>query len=401
MRKKEADMNKQAKLRLFLAGLLGIALLWGGPLPQAGSAGTAQAAPCRTDDHGLLRSINPVYTGGEGDPLSFSDIQFLSATTGRAAGNGFIIGTSDAGSQWQTIYEGRWQIKQLDFLNNRIGWMLGSTSVEQNVLLKTTDGGTHLHPVYTGNLKFDRVHFTGEKTGFGYTSIYAYRTTDGGNTWARIPTPPNNRYALFTDAQRGWSLTVKPGGGFRLLRTTDGGRSWKASLSVAAPGTDGGSALYSKDGVHVYAVLIGGFGMSQTSYSLYGTSDGGAHWRQLISQSTAGAGPAPGAAIQPVDKLPGPGGSPGNMALPGNGKLAYLVTGSGAAEQVKLGRTTAGGSGWKNLSAVIKGYSASISFPSEKNGWLAVTSISDAAIYATTDGGASWKRKFTLPAGQR
>lgn len=87
---------------------------------HAAASATPAATPaaCGTGDHGLLQSLQNKHSGDVSTPLTFSDVQFLNGNIGRAAGNGFMIGTSDGGCNFQEIYEGQWSFKQIDFPDN-------------------------------------------------------------------------------------------------------------------------------------------------------------------------------------------------------------------------------------------------------------------------------------------
>lgn len=76
-----------------------------GIVTAALAIGLTAAIPLTQAAGGTAKGI---FTGtpAGGSTYHFSDIQFLNGTTGRAAGNGFLIGTSDAGSTWQSIYNG-------------------------------------------------------------------------------------------------------------------------------------------------------------------------------------------------------------------------------------------------------------------------------------------------------
>ena len=366
-----------------------------GSSPGAAAASPPTAASCGSGDHGLLQDLQKKHSEAGREPLHFTDIQFLSRSTGRAAGTGFILGTSDAECHWQTVYEGPWQFGQIDFTDNVHGWALASLpSNPAPVLLRTADGGSHWKGVYTGKLHFERIQFLSAKTGFGYTATGAYRTDNGCNGWMKVPTPANTRYSVFNDTKTGYALTVEPGQGYRIYQTRDGGRSWAAKLKVKAASTAGGQ-IYSKDN-QVWAILYGDSGMSQVSYSLYGSTDQGSHWKRVIAQDTAGGGPAPGSGKATVSSGPAqPGGHPGNMQLYGK-ETAILAGGSPAGGMVSIGVTYDGGNTWKNIKPSVNGFDARISFVNAKTGWMAVTSATKASIYSTQDGGATWSRKFAF-----
>lgn len=373
-------MNTLKLKRGLIAAVLAIGLTASVPLTQAAAESTA----------------NDLFSGTPaGDStFHFSDIQFLNGTTGRAAGNGFLIGTSDAGASWQPIYKGTWQFTQLDFISNTTGWALAKSSAAgTNALVHTTNGGSSFTKIQTGPIALERIHFTDTQKGFGYTRAFAYKTSDGGKTWIKITTPANTRYAEFTDAMHGWTLIVVPGFGYKLSRTTDGGATWSTKLSVKATEISGGE-IYTR-GSQIWAVFYGGAGMSQQSYSLYATSDNGASWKKVISQDTAGGGPAPGGAVGIVKEGPAsPGGHPSNLVLVEG--AAILGGYSPAGEAIGVGRSLDAGKTWTNLKT-IKGFESVISFTSKELGWMADTSSSSPAVYRTTDGGKTWSKKMSIP----
>ncbi|WP_379137550.1 hypothetical protein [Paenibacillus sp. sgz500958] len=357
------------------------------------SAETSSPA-CGTGDHGLLTELQNGQAEAGASPLVFSDIQFLNDHTGRAAGNGFLIGTSDGGCNFQKIYQGQWSFKQIDFPDNVRGWALAS--VQDGIpeyLIKTTDGGTHWKRVSSGAVSFETIDFMDGMSGFGYNRGSTYRTVDGGAHWSKVPTPANTRGAYFSSIKEGWAVVIAPGAGYRLMKTINGGTTWSLSLKAAFDDPEYGQ-IYAK-GNQVWAVLYGGSGMSQTSYSLYASSNKGSSWERVIAQDTAGGGPAPGSAAAQVTFGPA-NGKPGNMQLVGSGS-AYLVGFSPAAEKVAVGRSLNGGRVWSNLPS-IRGFEGRISFTSDKVGWLALRKLGSSEIYTTTDGGSTWKLKLSLAA---
>lgn len=381
------------------AGVLTLALtlLWGiGQVPTMPNASAAPStATCGTGGHELTPELKK-GSGVEGQQLQFTDIDFLNQTTGRAAGKGFLIGTSNAGCTWQSIYTGQWQFEQLNFPNNVTGYALaGVKGSALTYLIRTNDGGSHWKRLDTpGVPQFKRIDFSDKNNGYGYSYNGAYRTTNGGVTWIKMNTPANTRATVFTKDQLGYAVVVVPGTGYKLEKTSNGGKSWSTALQVKSD-TWNGADLYGH-GSQVWAVLYGDAGMSQQSYSLYASGDQGENWRQVFAQSTAGAGPAPGSNQEDKGSGPAnPGGHPGNMALVGN-QTAYLSAGSPAADKVGIGRSFDAGSTWKNVDLKTEGYSSRISFPTTKIGWLVVTSENRPAVYETTDGGITWSEKISF-----
>ncbi|MFC5647865.1 WD40/YVTN/BNR-like repeat-containing protein [Paenibacillus solisilvae] len=352
------------------------------------AAGAEPAAGCRTDSHGLTLKTLP----DTGD-AHFQAIQFLSPSIGRAAGNGFMIGTSDGGCHWQSIQSsGKYSFNQIQFLTNSVGYALAQTdAAKPNLLLRTANGGSAFKTISTGGNAFNRIQFFSQQVGFGFTQAFTYKTTNAGQTWTKLSTPPNTRYAHFITPDKGWILVFHSGGGYDVKRTVDGGRTWSNKLYVHSEQTSGGM-IYGTDSSDIWVVLLGGSGMSQTSYSLYHTADAGEHWKQLISNPTAGGGPAPG---PKVDGLTGPFGAPQDMQAIGK-KAAYLAASSGAVDQIGIGRSLDDGRTWKNVTGV-PGYGGKLSFPAALSGYIATTSSLSGGIYSTVDGGIHWSKKFSIP----
>lgn len=349
------------------------------------SAASAGAASSSTSD---LLGSKPAGS----DKFQFSDIQFLTGNTGRAAGNGFMIGTSDFGNDWQSIYKGTWQFTQLDFINNTTGWMLAKSAANgPNALLYTKDGGSTLTKIKTGSMHLERISFKNENMGFGYSKAFTYSTTDGGQTWTKMKTPANTRYAEFSDQKNGYALVVVPGYGYKIHKTTDGGTNWATILSVPSAESSGGEIAV--DGNEVWVRLNGGAGMSQQSYALYSSRNAGKDWTKVISQDTAGGGKAPGNSSGVVKEGPAsPGGHPSNLSIVEGG--AYLGGFSPAGEKIGVGESANGGQTWTNLPS-ITGFENDIDFINGKIGWMADTS-SEGAIYLTKDGGKTWTSKLKI-----
>lgn len=371
-------------------------------LGMVGFSGTSVSAAtskgCDVNSTTLQSQLEKGRSSSIQEDIHFTDTDFLSQTTGRVAGNGFLLGTSDGGCHWQKIYTGTWQFSQIEFTSNTQGWALASAASGQKpVFLTTTDGGATWKKPYNGNLRFTKIDKKSGSTGFAYTTSGVYKTINGGAAWTAIPTPANTRGGYFQDSNTGWVVKTVSGSnsGYRIMQTIDGGNKWTTSLSVGSLEVSGGEIYAS--GKQVWAILYSGSGMSQVSYSVYASSDSGTSWRQVFGQSTAGGGKAPGTGALGNGEGPAqPGGHPGNMQFVGS-TIAYLAGGSPAGGKVAVGRSLDSGKTWKNMPATIDGSSANISFLSQNVGYLAVTDSLTPAIYITKDGGKTWSAtlKFT------
>ena len=118
-------------------------------------------------------------------------------------------------------------------------------------------------------------------------SAHLYQTTDGGASWQLVPSasPPFGP-VHFISPTSGWALQDK------LLRTADGGRTWREQavpikFSSATPGGYEALSLFGQEGVLEAGYPTGNFG-----YPVYAvTDDGGNTWQVRGSQFSA---PDPG-----------------------------------------------------------------------------------------------------------
>lgn len=174
------------------------------------------------------------------------------------------------------------------------------------------------------------------------------RTTDGGHTWRDV-TPAGfgavaggAATAAFLNAQDAWAVA---GGsrGFTVFRTTDAGTSWQRTALPAAPAL--GFSLSFADAEHGWLLVDKGAGMFHEAVDLYGTVDGGAHW-SVVSRTRAN------------------GGTPG--ALP------------------------------------LEGEKGGITFASPTVGWVPILDPAGASLYRTADAGRTWRpQRLPVPAGAR
>ncbi|HWQ35014.1 MAG TPA: YCF48-related protein [Blastocatellia bacterium] len=231
-----------------------------------------------------------------------------------------LFQTADGGRHWtEQKLSG---IVRVQFFNARDGWAVGRHAA----LFRTTDGGAEWKP-YDGiedllgaqveglnrNFGFSDVTFTDAEHGWAVGNFYGrtrthigglFATSDGGNTWKRVPLPvrlPNAadppgravngtrvmtgriipgllHSVRFTDEKNGVVSGELTDDGKRLLftlRTSDGGRTWGQTLT---PGLVTESAYF--------LTPAQGRAAAQSDASvtiLMRTEDGGATWqRELV-----------------------------------------------------------------------------------------------------------------------
>jgi hypothetical protein len=168
-----------------------------------------------------------------------------------------------------------------------LGTAAGSKRVRSDTLARSTDGGrtfvTGPGPCYPGlggelAPTSTRVLWAVCPTGM---MAAASRSTDGGITFTHLRTPPLVNSAALAPASEDTAVLAGNGAGSRLLRTSDGGATWRA------PSTPERATFVPWIGftdARVGAALV------QTRYDsstkneiqvLWRTNDGGAHWSEV------------------------------------------------------------------------------------------------------------------------
>jgi photosystem II stability/assembly factor-like uncharacterized protein len=242
--------------------------------PPAG--GREPSAPAKTEEKGPwspktfsgleLRSIGPAFMSGR-----IMDFAVDPANPSRyfvAAASGGVWKTVNAGTTWTPVFdkEGSYSIGciTLDPKNPNVVW------------------------VGTGE------HNSQRSVGYGDG---IYRSEDGGRSWenlglkasehiAKILIDPRDSKVVYAACQGPlWA----PGGDRGLYKTTDGGKTWKAVLTISENTGVTDLAMDPRDPDvlyaaayqrrrHVYTVINGG-----PESALYKSTDGGANWKKLTS----------------------------------------------------------------------------------------------------------------------
>lgn len=347
----------------------------------APSPGTSPSSPATPTDN----------TTGMVTALRLAD-----PSTGWAGGTGWISRTEDGGRTWKKQYQGTGTVQQLFALNSQDAWAVISPDVSKpsiRQLFSTSDGGKKWSVVgQMPNAGF--LHFVSADEAFSANA----RTTDRGKTWTLISIPDESvGDAYFHDSEHGWVVTQ--GNGMIVVKsTTDGGRTWNKVMSKQTVAPLNGALIRSAGKDDAWVELIGESGMSQTSYSLFHTTDGGKQWQAVLANSSAGGGPAPGF---PIDYNEGPkntGSKPGPLYVI-DPKSAYMGGMCPACDKPhSLGMTTDGGKTWINGKQSFAGNgNAHLAFADAKRGWWIVTDITEPSVmYTTADGGTTWTKVHTF-----
>jgi len=281
-------------------------------------------------------------------------------------------------------------IADVEFLTPRIGFLTSSNGQfdrEPGRIQRTGDGGRTWHDVWTGRgTHLGWIAFADRRHGFVGGDRFILRTSDGGATWRRSPMSMPKRVRSwswwmvepqFVTSTLGFAVTDRASFyGPVFLRTTDGGRRWRPIRGLQD-------------------VRDVDFVSSRTGFALgtklYRTDDGGVTWRALDLPHV----PYSLAAVDFLDTRHG---------FVAGGQVA--MTEQPPAQTVFA--TSDGGHTWeRRYENPHRGYSpqggdpfARLHFVDARRGW-ATTGLCKCCpngpcvggVYVTRDGGHSWKRR--------
>ena len=231
-----------------------------------------------------LRSIGPAFTSGRVCSIAVDPTDFSHYFVGVASGG--VWKTTNAGTTWVPVFD------------NEGSYSIGTVVLDPKNPLTVWVG--------TGENNSQRSVSYGDGV---------YRSDDGGRTWknvglkaseriGRIAIDPRNSDAVYVAAQGPlWG----PGGERGLFKTTDGGKTWKAILSISEntgvtdvvidpnnPDTVYAASYQRRR--HVYTFINGG-----PESAIHKSTDAGASWTKLrAGLPTVDLGRI-GLAISPVD----------------------------------------------------------------------------------------------------
>jgi photosystem II stability/assembly factor-like uncharacterized protein len=281
-------------------------------------------------------------------------------------------------------------IADIEFLTPSLGFLTSSKGQfdhEPGRIQRSTDGGRAWHDVWTGrDARLDWIAFADRRHGFVGGDGFILRTTDGGSTWRRSPMsaphdggPPLQLEPTFVTPSVGFAVTDPSSfAGPVFVRTTDGGLHWRRVRG-----------LRSVDDVDFVSRRVG-FALGT---KLYRTNDGGATWHPIGIPNV----PYSLVAVDFLDARRG---------FLGGGYAAVLEKGPSQA----VFATTDGGRTWQRryvnphhgFSAHGGDPFARLRFVDGRRGW-ATTGLCKCCpsgpcagtVYVTRDGGYTWRRRGT------
>lgn len=362
-------------------------------------------------------------------------VDFVDAAHGWAMGTrGRLWRTRDGGTTWKLVNSslpsGGWFLR-LDFTDQDHGWL--EQDARKTVIWTTSDAGATWRRVltsrgeYSGGPLFavDSSHAWFAEQDYPDTPFdagrvsYLRRTTDGGATWSRtcIGSTPLGALAAFGD-------TLISLGDDGPARSTDGGATWTSSVSQAGYSFSDAQAVSAND---IWATDQNG--------ALVHSSDG-LRWQEqpdpvrwsvrLLGLSFPGAadgwlvGNSPSDFFNPFDAKPvllhtaDGGASWKREASPIRGSLSAVdfvdaQHGWVASAGNQVARTTDAGRSWTLQQVPGQAQLSAVDFVDAQYGWVAGsymkqvgphTMTQAAGLFATTDGGVTWRRQ-DIPSGTR
>jgi photosystem II stability/assembly factor-like uncharacterized protein len=181
--------------------------------------------------------------------------------------------TTDGGQNWQVQLDSVNRIFRLFFVGGNLGWASSG-----NRVYRTTDQGATWHA--GGNStdpgEIEALFFTSPDSGWAGGYLGLAETTDGGLSWTTVlPDGMAGLYVkdvLFLSSDLGWIVGYTGNIG-HILKTEDGGKSWKSQAHPTTSMFTWPLAVTFVDQNRGWVV-----GESSTGGFAYKTSDGGAHW---------------------------------------------------------------------------------------------------------------------------
>ena len=243
--------------------------------------------------------------------LRWIDSRHIVASTDEVGPLFQVASTSDGGASWRITRIPGFQIVTMFFLNDHEGWALCVTQFapcqdtgSQTILYHTVDGGTHWVPINSAVSSPVvvplRLIFIDSQHGFMSTMdsdsvARLLRTSDGGKTWRVIQLPgpagaPANGADTAVDCgstrcaldpvffgSRGVVTVIGQGVAPYTVTSADGGLTWGSAHAIpfSSPAAMPTPWLEPRDPDNWWAVDAAG--------SLYTTNDAGITWRHIAS----------------------------------------------------------------------------------------------------------------------
>lgn len=236
-----------------------------------------------------------------------SAVSSLVAWAGGA--NGTVLRTTDGGRSWQlrpvpgaeTL-----DFRDVDAMSDRVAFALSIGPGESSRIYKTSDGGGHWDLQFANTdpkVFLDAMTFSDEAHGVAFSDSVDGRfviltTATGGRAWDRVPAdrlpaalPGEGAFAAsgtnvaMYGRDHVWIGTTAS----RVLRSSDGGRTWRVAATPVATGDATGIfSIAFRDARHGVAVGGNYRQEAQAVDNAAFTSDGGATWMPVTDHGLSG-----------------------------------------------------------------------------------------------------------------
>ena len=236
---------------------------------------------------GLITSAT-ILTGG-----------YFFPTEGEGSGDYSVVRSIDGGRHWREVAKSRMHATEpsISFLNEKIGWISGMSPDASAWVLRTNDGGLHwkmLSEHFIQGMQFiDPLVGVGSE--FDGTQSEFAKTSDGGRTW-KLAAVPDLKFigkVFFISPEVGWLAgTNGPSDDLNdrvafVLRTTDGGRSWKSCQISSVTGVADVRDLVFLNASDGWLIT---WHFNNGGTHLLHTTDGGETWHLDPDQTIQGPG---------------------------------------------------------------------------------------------------------------
>jgi photosystem II stability/assembly factor-like uncharacterized protein len=300
------------------------------------------------------------------------------AVIGRA-----VVGTVD-GQHWTQLYRAPDDLSYVDAVDAAHVWAVGAHS-----LFASSDGGGHWSASSGSPAPVLTVHFVDADRGWAVAKNSLLQSTDGGRSWRGVTSPCPVDRVCFDDGQHGWVATHTS-----IYATSDGGAHWSLALAGRDPSAVNGVALdvqCASD--HSAWILFDGRNgaTGHDAYIGYRCAANGA-CRPVVRENFYSP---------PVPGIDGPGSSPGPFSVI-DAHTAVFVGFTGPLDQ-PMSTMLLGDDGRQRGPTLVVpdnplgGEPRAVSFASRDRGWVVDVVVGESHILATTNGGTTWTRQYSMP----
>lgn len=283
-----------------LRGFLGSVLMFAVVPVALGQSPTASfdllwtAGNCRNCE--IVQQLGGIGLFGPGTVVAGG---YFFPTEGQGSGDSSVVRSNDAGRHWVEIARSRMHATEpsISFLDEKTGWISGMSTDGAAWVLRTDDAGSHwrkLSEHFIQGMQFINPRI-GVGSEFDGTKSEFAMTADGGRTWSNsaIPEVKFIGKIFFITPEVGWIAGTNElsedinGRVAYVLRTTDGGRSWKSCQIPSDRGVADIKDLFFLNAADGWLIT---WHFNNEGTHLFRTTDGGRTWRPHPEETIQGPG---------------------------------------------------------------------------------------------------------------